>query len=409
MQTLEKDRSPVHTKHYLIIIILGSLAALAPFAVDMYLPSLNTIAQYMQSDISVVQQTISIFLLVFGLGQLIYGPITDYFGRRPVIICGLLAFIISSLLAASSTTIEFLMLSRVLQALSGGAIGVCVTASIRDHFAGNHLAKANSYLMMVVIIAPMIAPLIGGQILLYLSWQWIFITLSVVATINLITYSFSIKESLTTHNRQPLNINTIFKNYWLILQDRKSLSYIFISAFSSAPMFIFITSSSFVYIEYFNVSEQHFGFLFGANIILMMLMSFTNTRLLNHFSWRNVLHTAIFIRLIPAIGLLFIGLYAEEYLLFLLVMMVILNVGLTPLVGANAQAGFMSMHGKNAGSAAALMGSFRFIIGGVSSFVLSAFHTNNHMTMVWGMLITTVIMLLSYLFLLRTEAHTSSK
>ncbi len=383
---------------FFYICALGLLCGLTPFAVDMYLPSIPDIAADLNSTTTQVQFTISAFLLAFSLGQLFYGPISDSWGRKRVLIFGLVIFIVSSLFSAEAQTLNQLLAWRGLQAFGGGAIGVCVNATLRDRYDGNQLAKMMSYLLIVTIIAPMIAPLIGGQLLKFFHWPTIFYLLAGLATFGLLLYSTCIKESHHKERRVKLELKSVWVNYKLILTDPKSLAYLLIGGFSSAPMFIFITLSPFIYLELFGVSQQEFGLYFGANVILMMTSSWVNTRLLNRVSYTKIMGAAIFIRVLPATALLFVSLAVEENLFRYLVPLIILSIGLLPLVGPNAMTALMSKHGQNAGSAASLAGTFRFGVGAIAGIIASIYSQQSHLSMAIGIFVCTLLCLLSYIW-----------
>jgi DHA1 family bicyclomycin/chloramphenicol resistance-like MFS transporter len=394
--------SPKSKSHKLLFIgVLGLLSGLTPFSVDMYLPSIPDIANDLHSNVSQVQLTITVFLFTFAIGQLFYGPISDSWGRKKVLTLGLSIFITASILSAGVDNLNQLLLWRALQAFGGGAIGVCVTATLRDHYKGNHLAKMMSYLMMVTIIAPMIAPFIGGQILRFFGWPIIFYMLAALGSISLVFYFFLVDESHNKEQHIDFSIKSIGNNYARIIKDPHSLAYLLLGSFSSAPMFIFITSSPFVYIEYFGVSEQKFGLLFGANVLLMMASSWVNSFLLNSIPYSKIMGFAIIFRMLPATGLLCVGFFADKNLFIYLVPLIILTIGFLPLVGPNAMTGLMSKHGKNAGSAASLAGMSRFGIGALAGTLTTVFSQQNHLPMVVGMFLLTLACLIVYLWLRR--------
>ena len=379
---------------FLFLIILGALTGLTPFAVDMYLPSIVQISKQIGQPQSITQLSISIFLLVFAVTQLIYGPLSDSYGRKPILISGLIIFFIASLLITQIETITQLLLLRALQAAGGGAVAVCVTATVRDYFDGNKLAKIMSQLMMIIITAPMIAPFIGGMILKYSQWQTIFYVLAGLAIVFGTAFYFLIEESHSKEKRRVFNIKHTLIAYITILKHPNSLSYILLGGFSSAPMFVFITNSASVYQVFLNISPQNFGFYFGANTILMMFCSWLNTKLLNKYSYLEIMHAFILIRMFPISILLILSLFVDHHVIYYLVPGVILSIGLMPLVGPNASSAVLSQHGKLAGSASAISGSARFGIGAIAGSLASLTQTNNdHISMVVWMFIFTFLCL----------------
>ncbi|BCE03117.1 Bcr/CflA family multidrug efflux MFS transporter [Marinicellulosiphila megalodicopiae] len=380
---------------FLFLFILGALTGLTPFAVDMYIPSIIQISEHISQSESITQLSITIFLFISAITQLFYGPLSDSFGRRKVILIGICIFIIASLLIVFIQNITQLLLLRALQAAGGGAIAVCVNAIVRDYYNDNQLAKAMSYLIMIVIIAPMIAPIIGGLILLRFDWQMIFYVIAFLAIVFGAGFYFFIQESHPKSKRQPFNIKGIYSNYSHILKQPRSIAYILLGGFSSAPMFIFITNSASVYQVFLGISAQQFGFYFGANVLAMMASSWINTRLLNRFDYQNIMHFFIWARLIPASILLIVSLIVDQHILWYLFPGVVLSIGLMPFVGPNASAALLSKHGKHAGSASALAGAARFGMGAVAGSLASLTQiNNNHISMVSWMFVMTILCVL---------------
>lgn len=369
-----------------LIIVLGLISGLTPFAIDMYLPAIPTMATAMGSDTAHIQLSISAYLFSFSLGQLLFGPISDSIGRRGVTIFGLVLFFIASLAISAAETPAQLSLLRLLQGLGGAAVSVAIMASLRDLFSGNQLAKMTSYLMMVMALSPMIAPFIGAQLLHFFNWQRIFIALAALAVIALILYLKTLRESLRREHRHPLKMKQAIAGYKRVLSHKPSLAYLAINGLGSAPMFIFISASPFVYIEYLGVSSQHYAYFFGLNVILLMFHSWLNTRLLRHWGLQKILYGVVHLSLIPGFLLLMVALFLPaEKLLFGLVPLVALVIGMTSLLSANAYAGMMTYHPTGAGSAASIAGLTRFGFGALSGAAVNAFPSGDHLSMVAGM------------------------
>lgn len=373
-------------------MVLGLLCGLTPFAIDMYLPAITSIAETIHSDTEHVQLTISAYLLSFSFGQLLFGPISDSVGRRSVTVFGLILFFIASVAIALSETQSELILLRFLQGFAGAAVTVAAMATLRDLYSGDVLAKMTSYLMMVMAVAPMIAPFIGAQLLLFFNWHSIFYCLALLALAAMAMYLPILSESLGSDNRRRFKLHAIFAGYRKVLSDKPTWHYLLINALSSAPMFIFISASPQVYMEYLGISPQQFAYFFAFNVILLMFHSWLNTRLLRYFSYQKILPVAVNISLLPVSALLILSFsLSKENLLYGLVPFIAITVGITSLISANAYAGMLTRHPQNAGSAAAIAGLSRFGFGAVSGALVNLFSTGDHLIMVGAMFLAAVL------------------
>jgi MFS transporter, DHA1 family, multidrug resistance protein len=376
---------------FVVIAVMALLSALTAFAIDMNLPAIPAIAQDLGDTTEQVQLSISLFLLFFGGGQLFCGPITDSLGRKRVINGGLLLFLLASLSITQVSNYQHLLGWRILQALGGAAISVSVIASLRDMYSGNRLAKMTSYLAMVMLIAPMIAPFIGSVLLQLYNWQSIFLALFALGALGAVLYNTLLPESLKAEDRGPLNLGRSISGYLAVLRDRPSLLYILIVAFSSSPMFIFVTSSPLVYIEYLGVSTQDYPYLFAVNVVAMICHSWLNTRLLSYHSYQRILGVAVWLAVIPALLLLLASLLLPLHLLLWgIAPLMAFIIGLGVLINANASAGLMTRHAVNAGSAASLSGTTRFGAGAVGGILVSIFSTGDQTAMVVAIVLSTL-------------------
>lgn len=266
-----------------LIVLLGSLVMVGPLAVDMYLPSLPDIATDLAAHPAEVQQTITTFLLGFAVGMLVYGPVSDRYGRRPVIACGLALFLAASLLCAAADGIGMLTLGRVLQAIGGGAASALARAVAKDMFSTEGAARVLSLMAMVMAVAPLAAPTVGGQILLVADWRAIFHVLAAFGAAGLLATLTLLPESLPASARVGIRLLGAFAAYGRIATDRRGLADLVSGSFNSAAMFAYITGTPFVYIAYFGVSPQWYGSLFGANIVALVIASALNARYVGRF------------------------------------------------------------------------------------------------------------------------------
>lgn len=353
-----------------LYLLLGALGGLTPLAIDMYLPAIPALARELGTTIDGAQLTVSTFLAGFAVGQLFYGPMADSFGRKPVIIAGLIMFALASVGCALAETLPQLLLFRVLQAAGGAAGAVVVNALLRDMFEKEAFSRAMSFVILVMTLAPLAAPILGGYISAHGSWQAIFWLLVVVSLAVAVLMMVSIPETLSPERRQPLQLGRVVGNYGRVLKSRPAMGYVLCGAFASAGMFSFLSGSPYVYIEYFGVPTQHYGWLFGLNVLLMMVVTFANSKLVRGIGSEHMLRHGLMI--LPVAGIVLVVCSLTGFGgLWGVVIPVMFYVGHISLVGANAMTGLLSHFSQAAGTAAALAGTLRFGIGALAGALVN--------------------------------------
>ncbi|MGG4665289.1 Bcr/CflA family multidrug efflux MFS transporter [Providencia vermicola] len=350
-----------------LIPLLGSLVAFGPLSIDMYLPALPQMGTALQATQGQMQYTLGAFFAGFCVGMLFYGPLSDLLGRRKMLLSGLAIFTVASLLCAQATNANTLIIFRALQAFGSGAAIVMARAIARDVYPANELPKVLSLMTLVTMIAPLLAPLLGGFLLIHFQWQAIFYLLALVGLVSVSTIFLLLPETLV-HQRTSENLLCVaFKNYTQVLTDREALSIIGTMAFSFAGMFAFISGSPFVYINYFGVSEQHYGLLFGCNILGMIVMLLLNVKLLKIYSLTRILTMQSGFQL--AFGLLLLLFYQQN--LPIIVILVVLFLSMVNAIGTNSLSLLLQHRGKIAGSASALAISIQFALAALASVAVS--------------------------------------
>ena len=364
----------------LMILTLGALTTLGPLAIDLYLPALPAIADSMGEPLSRIQYTLSAYTIGFALSQLVYGPLSDRFGRRAVMFPGIIFFILTNILAALCTSANELIIVRVLQAMSAAAILVTIPAMIRDLFPSEQMAKALSSIMLVMTVAPLVAPLLGGQILKFFGWPSLFIFLAIMASLSMILAFFRVRETLPEENRLIVTPVQLAINYSNILRNREAIACILCHAFFFGGMFAFITGSPFVYIELFGVAPDHYGFLFAINIVAMTVANMVNIRLVERFKLFSILRAGSFVAALSGLLLLLNAITGFGGLAGLMIPIAcyVACVGFT---GPNSNALALSHFSKSAGSANALAGALRFTVGGITSALVGFFHDGTALPM----------------------------
>ncbi|MCA9835367.1 MAG: multidrug effflux MFS transporter [Trueperaceae bacterium] len=387
-----------------LILILGTLSAYGPLTIDMYLPALPIIAKEFSTPY--IQQTLALYFLGLSLGQLIYGPLSDRFGRKRPLLFGSALYILASVGCAFSNSLGSLILFRILQAL-GSSVGMVLTVSIvRDLFEPERSARIFSYLMLVMGFAPMLAPLLGGQILLVASWRIIFLVLAAFGLLCFLLVLFGLRESLLTERRRRVNIQNVFVTYTGILMDRRFLAYALPSSLMSAGFFTYLSASSLVFIDVFSVSPQNFGWIFGLNAIGLVTVAQVNARLLDWFRSDAILKAALIGVVIASVSLLGIVLagLATMQVTWLLLFFCIAGTGF---IRPNTTAGAMANFADRAGSTSALLGALGSVTGTLAGMLLSYLHSTSVLPMA-AMIASSFILALVSLQLFKTTSNQAS-
>ncbi|WP_369310031.1 Bcr/CflA family multidrug efflux MFS transporter [Providencia rettgeri] len=350
-----------------LIPLLGSLVAFGPLSIDMYLPALPQMGIDLHATQGQMQYTLGAFFSGFCVGMLFYGPLSDLLGRRKMLLSGLAIFTVASLLCAQATSANTLIIFRALQAFGSGAAIVMARAIARDVYPANELPRVLSLMTLVTMVAPLLAPLLGGFLLIHFQWQAIFYLLAFIGLISVSTIFLLLPETLVHQHTSENLICLAFKNYLQVLTDREALSIIGTMAFSFAGMFAFISGSPFVYINYFGVSEQYYGLLFGCNILGMIVMVLLNVKLLKIYSLTRILTMQSGFQL--AFGLLLLLFYQQS--LPIIVILVVLFLSMVNAIGTNSLSRLLQHRGKIAGSASALAISIQFALAALASVAVS--------------------------------------
>lgn len=357
-------------KFIFLIVILGSITAIGPLTIDMYLPAFAKISASFAAPQNLVQLSLTTYFIGLAASQLIYGPIIDRFGKKPPLLFGLCIFIISSIACCFVTDIHQLIILRFFQAM-GACIGVVAPrAIVRDIFSTQESARIYSHLMLVMGLAPIIAPMAGSFILNIFDWRAIFVFLTGFGILCLIVSYYAIPDTAAADKEEK--ISRIFKKYWKILQDRQFLICTLSGSFIMSGLFAYLTASPFAYLEFFGLSAKKYSLIFAINSCGFIAMSQLNAYLLKKNAINNVLQKTLLIPVISGIILIIIGNTSQDFWLFSITCLVFLaSVGaITP----NTTALALSTQLKNSGSASALLGTIQFTFATITSFLVSILH-----------------------------------
>ncbi len=352
-----------------ILVLMGSLQSFAPLSIDMYLPSLPTLERVFGASTAQVQLTLATFFVGYALGQSLYGPITDRFGRKPPLYFSLLLFVLSSIACAVSRSIGALAAFRLLQAIGACGGAVISRAMVRDLFPPEQMRRVFSMLMLVLGVSPVLAPLIGGYILLVFDWKAIFWTQALLGALCLWGIHVRLPESLSPADARPLHPSHIISSYRRLFRDRTFLGASLVSGFSSAGMFAYIASAPFVFINIYKVPTQRFGWLFGAIAAGVITASQVNGRMLHGVPLWRILRVANLVQLAAGCILLTVALTGKGGLwgVFVPVFIYVSSAGF---VFPNGSAIAMMRHGKIAGMASALLGTNQFTLAAIATVIL---------------------------------------
>ena len=384
-----------------IVFILGLLAMLMPLSIDMYLPALPVIAQQFGVPAGSAQMTLSTYILGFALGQLLYGPMADSIGRKPVILGGTLIFAAAASACALAQSIDQLITLRFFHGLAAAAASVVINALMRDIYPKEEFSRMMSFVMLVTTVAPLLAPMIGGAVLVWLSWHAIFWILAIAALLASLMIFFFISETLPVERRQPFHIRTTLGNFATLFRHKRVLSYMLASGFSFAGMFSFLSAGPFVYIELNHVLPQNFGYYFALNIVFLFIMTIINGRFVRRVGALRMFRAGLWIQFLMALWMVLSAAFDVGF--WALVVGVAAFVGCVSLVASNAMAVILDEFPHMAGTASSLAGTFRFGIGAIVGALLSLATFNSAWPMIWSIAFCATSSILFYLYASRPK------
>ena len=372
------------------VFILAMLTSISPLAIDTYLPSFLQISQTFSTSINNIELTLSIYLFGFAIGQLIGGPLSDKYGRKNFIFVGIGIYILFSLLISISSSIEQMLFFRFMQAIGGGFAVVNTNAIVRDIYHGKKGAKVFSIISMIMMMAPLLAPVIGAVIVSYYEWQVIFIVIALYAF--LLSF-FILKLPETSPKNKDKNL---YENYIKIIKSKKPMLLIMSNAFAFSGLFVFLAKSSFIYMDNFKVSVEIFPVLFGLNVLTLITFSRFNIKLLETKSTYSILKAGIILQLLFAILLI---LSVQLNSLTLTVIILMFYIGVLGIIFANAISLLLEDFKSISGTANALNGVAGFAVASIVGIIASLMH-NGTLYPVFIMMfftsLSSLVLLISY-------------
>ena len=349
-----------------LVLILGSLIALGPLTIDMYLPALPALADDLRTTPSTVQLTLTGTLAGLALGQLIVGPLSDAFGRRRPLLAGIGLHVVASLLCMVAPSIAVLGVLRVFQGVGAASAAVVTMAVVRDLFTGRAAATLFSRLMLVLGVAPVLAPTLGGVVLRFTSWRGVFAVLAVLALVLLVVAALAVPETLPRARRRPLGFASTARTYKTLLTDRTFVGLVLVAGLAMAGLFGYVAGSSFVFQQQFGLDQQQFALLFGAGAAFLIGGTQLNAALLRRFEPRQLLPFALVVGTAAGAVLLLLVAFEVGGLVGVVVPLwaVLFAVGLSL---PNPPALALARHGAAAGTASSLLGAVQMGVGAVVS------------------------------------------
>lgn len=389
---------------FVVILILGALSTISPFSIDMYLPGFPAIAKDLHTSISQVQLSLTAYLVGISVGQLLYGPLLDRFGRKVPLYGGLALYLLASIGCALTPSIETLIAMRLLQAL-GGCVGlVAAQALVRDLFPVSQIAQAFSLLTLVIAVSPMIAPTVGGYATVAFGWHSIFIILAIITALILVGVYFVLPDGKQADPSLSLRPKAVLGSFFTVLRQPQFLTYALVGGIATSAPFAYLAGSSDVFMNIYHASAQEYGWIFAFLAIALIAPTQLNQFFLKRFSSEQIIRTTLLYQSVVG-SLMVVGTWAGWYGQFGLIAMLFLFLAGQGITSPNASALSLAPFTRHAGSAAALMGSFRMGFGACVSAAVSMLHNNTAVPMVGVMMICVVSGLVILLFGQRTIQH----
>ncbi|WAJ70855.1 multidrug effflux MFS transporter [Catenovulum adriaticum] len=351
-----------------LTILLACIFALSPLAIDTYLPAVTLIADDLNTQAELVSMTVSLYVMGLAFGQLIGGPLSDKYGRRRLMLIGLLIFSFASCLLITAQNVELLWLYRLIQALGGGISAVCVPAIIRDHVSGAQAAKLLSFIALLMMLAPAIAPSIGAGILKFTDWHGIFIFLAFFSAMTALATKLILKKPRKDNAKSLQKMS--FKQ---ILSHPQAYKYVLAQAFGYSVLMIFLANSPLIYMEYFKLTSSQFSMVFSVNVVVIIFNNRLNSFLLNKFEPDTLLKVFFAMQITGALILLTGATLFPHQVAFSIIGFA-LSVGAISGIGPNAQACFLNYFPNNSGAASATFGFIQYASGAIISAVVSYFY-----------------------------------
>ena len=371
-------------------IVLGLLSAVGPFAIDMYLPALPAIAVDLHASDAATQGSLLSFFLAVALCQIVYGPVSDSFGRKAPLYFGTVLYVIGAVGCSLAPTIEWLIVARFVQGIGACAGMTIPRAIVRDLHTGHEAARLMSLIMLVFSVSPILAPVTGSLVTQFGSWREIFWIISILGLASLAVAFFLLKETRPREERIAFDAGAIARNYLELLRDRHYLGVVFIGGFGMSSFFAYLAGASFIYIVHFGLTPTEFSFIFSINAIAFIGMAQFTGRLGRRFGLLRVVSAALTYYLTTTSILLALTLAGVDNV-YVLVGLLFISFGAMGLVVPSTAALALEDYGSTAGTASALMGTLQLVVAAGVIGIVGEFTTGSPLPMVLAMAVCALI------------------
>lgn len=383
------------------IVLLGALTALNALAIDMSLPALPELTRVFLAETGQTQWTLSGFLLGFSAGQLLCGPLADRFGRKPALLGGLAVFALGGFGCAVSGSMSALIACRFLEGMGASVGPILGRAMVRDLFDRHHGARLLSHMTMVMSVAPLLAPILGGYLLDWFGWRAIFLVLGAAGVALVGAVAIRLAESLKVPDRHALRPAQIWRNYRIFFTSRTALGFAAVSCLLFCGLFSYISGAPFVYIEVFGIRSDAFGYFFAIPAVALVGGGFTNAALLRHWDGEHLLQVGLALVLLA--GLAMLGAALTGAGVFGVMLPVMLYVFALGLITPNAMAAALEPHPTMAGLVSSLMGCLQMAGAAIAGWVASSFYDHTALPMAVSVLALGGSAFLVYHLVVRTR------
>ncbi|HEX3798091.1 MAG TPA: multidrug effflux MFS transporter [Verrucomicrobiae bacterium] len=366
---------PTHNRT-LIILILGALSTISPFAIDMYLPAFPQIAAALDTNTARISLSIASYFAGLAVGQFFYGPLLDRFGRKPPLYAGLVLFIVASILCIFSRSVAWLVTMRFVQALGGCAAQVASMAMVRDFFPVRETAKIISLLILIIGVSPLLAPTVGGFLSTHLGWQWVFIILSVVVCLNMAAVFWLLPDGHKPDTSVSLKFVPIIRNFLDVLREPQFTTYALSGAFAFSGLLVYVAGSPIIFMEVFKVSPGMFGGIFAGLSVGFIGSNQVNVLLLRKFTSVQIFRGALLVEC-PAALLFLVGTHFGWFGLPSTLVLLFIALSCLGLAYPNAAALALAPFTRNIGSASAMLGFLQIGVSGLASASIGIFDSHD--------------------------------
>lgn len=363
-------------KYFSLVLVLGSLTALGPFSIDMYLPGFTGIAKDLNTSVSNVSLTLSSYFIGISVGQLLYGPLLDRFGRKKPLYIGLLVYILASLACYFVTSIDYFIVLRFIQAVGSCGASVAAITMVRDLFPVKEIPKVFAKLMLVLGLSPMLAPTIGGYITEDLGWHMVFLILTFMGIAVLLASKFLLKSNYIPETSISLKPAPIINNFITVLKEPQFYTYAFTGGVAFSGLFTYVASSPVIFMDIYKVDGKVYGWIFAFLSISFIGTSQLNSYLLKNYSSEQLINIGLKLQFLVSI-VFALGIYFDWFGLYGVIIMLFLFLGCLGFCNPNTTALSLAPFEKNAGSASSLMGAVQMGLGALASVAVGIYVTDS--------------------------------